>query len=133
MSRPFLSQPYRSGITKYQADNFYINNEEHNIFYDPIDLNNHKIRNLSNGTDDKDAANIGQVRGLMNSLIKIEYRRKYGIVTDSTPYGRFGVSEGYHVATDVFYYGFVVQCRICVPETPDSNIFVWRDLEETQR
>ena len=48
----------------------------------------------------------------MNSLIKIEYRRKYGIVSDSTPYGRFGVSEGYHVATDVFYYGFIVQCRI---------------------
>ena len=96
-------------------------------------MTNHKIRNLSNGTEDTDAANIGQVRGLMNSLIKIEYRRKYGIITDSTPYGSFGTSEGYHVATDVFYYGFIVQCRICVPERPDSNIFVWRDLQELTR
>ena len=49
MSRPFLSQPHESygnGITKSQADNFYINNEEHNIFNDNIDMNNHKIRNL---------------------------------------------------------------------------------------
>ena len=133
MSRPFLSQPYRHGITKYQADNFYINNEEHNIFYDRIDMNNHKIMGLNNGTDDKDAANIGQVRGLINSLIKIEYRRKFGILSDTDTYGRFGVSEGYHVATDVFYYGFIVQYRICVPERPDSNIFVWRDLTQLER
>ena len=136
MSRPYLSQPtdvIYTGITKYQADAAYINNEEHATFTDNIDMNNHKIRNLSNGTDDKDAANIGQVRQLLNSLIKIEYRHKYGIVSDTTPYGHFGGSEGYHVATDVFYYGFVVQCRVCVPETPDSNIFVWRDLDEVAR
>ena len=136
MSRPFLSQPHISfgnGITKSQADAAYINNEEHNIFNYPIDMTNHKIRNLSNGTDDKDAANMGQIRGLINSKPKIEYRRKHGIVTDSTPYGHFGGSEGYHVATDVFYYGVVVQCRICVPETPNSNVFVWRDLDEIAR
>ena len=136
MSRPFLSIPMElsiPGLTKYQADNAYINNEEHATFTDNIDMTNHKIRNLSNGTDDKDAANIRQVRQLLSSFIKIEYRRKYGIVSDTTPYGNFGGSEGYHVATDVFYYGFVVQCRICVPETPDSNIFVWRDLDEVAR
>ena len=84
MSRPYLSQPTDvsiHGITKYQADAAYINNEEHTTFTENIDMNNHKIRNLSNGTDDKDAANIGQIRQLLNSLIKIEYRRKYGIVT----------------------------------------------------
>ena len=136
MSRPFLSQAQEYahvGITRYQADTAYINNEEHATFTDNIDMNNHKIRNLSNGTDDKDAANIGQVRRLINSTPKIEYRQKYGIVTDSTPYGHFGGSEGYHVATDVFYYGFVVQCRLLVPERPDSNIFVWRSLTQRER
>ena len=134
MTRPFLSEPktHVSGLTKYQADAAYINNEEHATFTDNIDMSNHKITNLSNGTDDKDSANIGQVRQLL-SRIKIEYKHKYGIVSDTTPYGHFGGSEGYHVATDVFYYGFVVQCRICVPETPDSNIFVWRDLDEVAR
>ena len=37
MSRPYLSQPTDvsiPGITKYQADNFYINNEEHQHFND---------------------------------------------------------------------------------------------------
>ena len=58
-----------------------------NILMIHIDMNNHKIRNLTDGTDDKDAANIGQVRELLNSLIKIEYRHKYGIVTSTTPYG----------------------------------------------
>ena len=120
-------------LSKFQADNFYINNEEHNIFIDSIDMNNHKIRNLYDGTDDKDAANIGQVRQLLNSLIKIEYRHKYGIVSNTTPHGRFGKVEGYHVATDVFYHGFVVQCKILVRETPNSNIFVWRDLDEINR
>ena len=36
MSRPYLSQPTDvsiPGITKYQADNFYINNEEHTNIY----------------------------------------------------------------------------------------------------
>ena len=55
------------------------------------------------------------------------------LLLDSTPYGQFGGVEGYHVATDVFYYGFVVQCRICVRDTPDSDIFVWRDLDEIAR
>ena len=67
MSRPFLSQPMElsiSGLTRYQADNFYINNEEHATFTDNIDMNNHKIRNLSDGTDAKDAVNKKQLDAL---------------------------------------------------------------------
>ena len=52
------------GITKYQADNFYINNEEHATFTDNIDMNNHKITNLNDGTNDKDAVNKKQLNAL---------------------------------------------------------------------
>jgi len=61
MSRPFLSEPKShisiAGLSRYQADNFYINNEEHATFTDNIDMNNHKIRNLSDAVTNNDAGN----------------------------------------------------------------------------
>ena len=68
MSRPFLSEPKShisiAGLSRYQADNFYINNEEHATFTDNIDMNNHKIRNLSDGVTNNDAVNKKQLDAL---------------------------------------------------------------------
>ena len=113
MSRPFLSEPKShisiAGLSRYQADTFYINNEEHMTFTDNIDMNNHKIMNLSDGVTNNDAVNKKQLDALSTLInqpntIKVVKRVKTGRFQNSI--------RSQILFNDTFYFGYVVDCYL---------------------